>query len=165
MEFLNNLLGLQTDRLTAMQMATRAVIVFFAAIIYIRVAGIKTFGKKNIIDQITTLVLGTLLGNAIFTGTAPFFPILGAALIIMLLRRLFSWITFKSDLLGRFFKGEALPLIKHGQLLKNNLKTVYISDKDLIESLHLETELNDLNEIQDSYLERSGHISFIKKDD
>lgn len=165
MEFLNNLLGLEETRLTAWHMALRAIIVFIAAIVYIRVAGVKTFGKQNIIDQITTLVLGTLLGNAIFTGTAPFFPILGAALVIMFMRRALSWLTFKSDAMGRIIKGKPLPLIINGEVVKKNMGKAFISHNDLVEALHLETQSNDIKDIEEGYLERSGHISFIKKDD
>jgi len=163
MEFLNNILGLEETRLTALHMALRAIIVFIAAVLYIRIAGVKTFGKQNIIDQITTLVLGTLLGNAIFTGTAPFFPILGAALIIMLLRRVLSWLTFKSDFMGRWIKGTPLLLIKDGEIVKKNLGKTFISHNDLVEALHLDTQSGDIKDIKESYLERSGHVSFIKE--
>src|SRR5271154_3168153 len=114
MDFLNEVLGLQDLRLTVLQMCVRAVLVFFIGLIYVRIAGIRTLGKTTSFDQITMLVMGTLLGNAIFAASYPFFPILTASLVIMLLHRFISWVTYVNHNLGKIIKGKPLLIIKNG---------------------------------------------------
>jgi uncharacterized membrane protein YcaP (DUF421 family) len=45
MEMLNNILGLESTQLSAMQMCIRALVIFFISMIYVRIAGIRTLGK------------------------------------------------------------------------------------------------------------------------
>src|SRR5580698_3666409 len=122
MEAVNNIFGLEAERLTVYQMGARTIVVFITALLLVRIAGIRTFGKKTTFDQITTLILGTLMGNAIFTATAPFFPLLSASLLFMLLHRFFAWVTFISSKIGKVIKGGPILLIKNGALDKNNMK-------------------------------------------
>jgi uncharacterized membrane protein YcaP (DUF421 family) len=165
MEIIKELFGLEAERLDAYQMAARTIIVFFMALIFVRVAGIRTFGKKSSFDQVTTLILGTLMGNAIFAAKAPFFPLLLASLIFMLLHRLVAWITYRSHKLGNIIKGEPYLLVKEGTLQQNNLKKLFITKEDIEESLRLTGNKPTISNIKISYLERSGNISFVKNND
>src|SRR5438045_453646 len=102
MTTIDELLGLHADKLKDYQMACRAVVVFFIALAYVRIAGVRTFGKKTVFDQVTALILGSVLGRAI-VSTESFTGHLIGCLVIMLLHRLVSWITFKSHAAGRIF--------------------------------------------------------------
>ncbi len=163
MEFLNNLFGLDTQRLSECQMVVRAVVAFFTALIFIRIAGIRTLGKQSAFDTLTLLMLGAIMGRAVVSAQSSFFGSLLAALAIMLLHRFISWITFKNKSIRKIIEGESILLMKDGIKISKNLSKSLITEEDILESARQSANLGNCNEVQEAYLERSGEISIIKK--
>ena len=162
MDFLHDPFGLQTEHMNTCQMLVRAVVVFFTALIMIRIAGTRTMSRKSAFDQLTMLIIGSILGRAVVTGTN-FFGILAATLLIVLIHRALSVVTFHSKFLGKIFKGAPVPLIQFGKMLRDNMIRTHVTEEDIRESLHLKTNSDNLNDVREAYLERSGHISFVKE--
>lgn len=163
MEWFDQLLGLSTDRLNVYQMSVRAIIVFFTGLLYIRIAGVRTLGNFSVFDKLTLLIVGSMLGRTIMIGDEPFFAVLAAALVIILLHRIISWITLKSSKMGVVFKGSPVLLVKDGHKSIQAMNKERITDNDLDEALRKAGE-NDINNVKEAWLERSGEISVIKKD-
>src|SRR5688572_22575416 len=161
MEFIENILGLHAERLTAYQMAARAFTVFFISLLLIRVAGIRTLGKHSAFDTITALMLGAIMGRAIVTNQ-PFFESMLAALVLMLLHRLIAWITYKSKVAGSILKGTNILLLKEGKKQVANMAQTHITEEDILEALRRDTHIDSLDKIKEVYLERSGDISIVK---
>lgn len=164
METINEIFGLHVHTLTTCQMLIRATTVFFAALAFIRIAGIRTLGKQNAFDQLTLLMLGAIMGRAVVAAEQPFFPSMLAVLLIMLLHRLLARLTFISKTMGKLFKGEPVMLFEHGKPNAENMKKVCITHDDLVENLHLFLNEDDTAKMKSAYLERSGEISIIKKE-
>lgn len=163
MELIKNLLGIEVEKLQAFQMVDRAIVIFFAAIVLVRVSGIRTLGKQNAFDNLTALILGAIMGRAIVAAEQPFFGSILATLVIMLLHRLLSWITFHSKKSGLLFKGRHLLLIKDGKRFQKNLERANITEADILEALRKDVNTSSLDKIREVILERSGEISFIKE--
>jgi uncharacterized membrane protein YcaP (DUF421 family) len=163
MDFFNNLLGLDVENLEAYQMAARAVIIFFISLLFVRIAGIRTLGKQTAFDTLTALMLGSIMGRSVVVAQSFFGSVL-AVLVIMILHRLAAWITFKSKKAGKIIKGEKLLLIKNGMKQNKNLRKSHITEEDILEALRYESHMNSLDKITEVYLERSGEISVIKKE-
>jgi len=162
MEFISNLFGLHTDKLLLHQMIVRAITVFFIALAFIRISGIRTLGKQTAFDNLTSIILGAILGRAIVSAQQPFFPSLLAVLVLMLLHRFVSLLTFKSHRLGKIFKGESIPLIEDGKFIEKNMSRTNTTKEDIEESLHLFLTSDEMKDIKAAYLERSGEISIIR---
>ena len=160
---LNNILGLESTELSAMQMCIRALVIFFISMIYVRIAGIRTLGKSTSFDHITALIFGTLMGNAIFNAHIPFVPLLLASLLFMVLHRLMAFVSYKNSGIGKLIKGVPVAIISNGIKQKKAMNKTFISEYDIAENLRLEENNEDLDSIKDCYLERSGKLSFIKK--
>jgi len=161
METLNDILGLDTEKLLAFQMTARAIVIFFISLILIRIAGLRTLGKQTAFDVLTSLMLGAIMGRAIVTNQSFFGSIL-AALVLMLLHRLMAWLTFRSKKIGAIIKGESLLLMKDGKKQKNNLSRSHITDEDILEALRHDVNINSLDKVIEVHLERSGEISIVK---
>ena len=162
MEFLNNLLGLEVEKLEPYQMAARAFIIFFIALLMIRIAGIRTFGKQTAFDTLTSLMLGAIIGRAVVTNQSFFGSIL-ATLVLMLLHRLMAWLTFRNKKIGAIIKGKNLLLMKNGKREEENLSKTHITEEDILEALRRDVNITSLEKIKEVYLERSGDISIIKE--
>ena len=163
MELIKNLLGIEVGKLQTFQMVDRAIVIFFVAILLVRISGIRTLGKQNAFDNLTALMLGAIMGRAVVAAEQPFFGSILATLVIMLLHRLLSWITFYSKKTGLLFKGRDLLLIKDGKRIQKNLERTNITEADILEALRKDVNTSSLDKIREVILERSGEISFIKE--
>src|SRR4051812_26810703 len=162
MEIFNELLGLDATKLNATQMAMRAVFVFFASFIYLRIAGVRTFGRKSIFDQSTLLATGSILGRSIVSDS-PFMPSMLAVLILVLLHRLFAFISYSSKRARKIITGDPILLYGKGKFITKNLAETQVSSDDVVQSLRVGLHQTELKDISECYLEPSGDISIVKK--
>jgi uncharacterized membrane protein YcaP (DUF421 family) len=162
MEFIENLVGLNVEKLETIQMIIRAIIVFFISLLFVRISGIRVFGRQAAFDQLTALMLGAVMGRVIVSADQPFFGTIIAAFVIMVLHRLVAYITFLSKKTGTLLKGSELVLIKDGKMQYDNMKRATITKEDITEALRQDLNTDTLDQIKTAYLERSGEISFIK---
>jgi uncharacterized membrane protein YcaP (DUF421 family) len=161
MKWIHFLIG-QEHNVNAGQMMVRAVIVFLLTLVMIRLAGLRTFGKKSAMDNVVLIILGAVMSRAI-VGVSPFVPITAACFVLVLVHRLLAWLSVYSGAIGRLAKGERICLLKDGVMIEQNLQKAMISHKDLMESVRLMTNEDGLGHVKDIYLERNGELSVIKK--
>jgi uncharacterized membrane protein YcaP (DUF421 family) len=150
--------------LTPVQMCIRAFFIFIIALILIRIAGIRAFGMKSSFDNIVILLLGSILSRVVYsTDSIP--GILLACLILVVMHRLFAILSVYSDTFGKLVKGDKTLLLKSGRPITENMRRGLISHKDLDEGIRIACHAESHQGIEAAYLERSGSISVIKKDD
>lgn len=162
MSWLNDILGLDAKDLEPSQMAARAFVMYFVALVLIRLSGLRMLGKQTPFDYLTVLMLGAMLGRSIVAGQSFGGSIL-AAFVIILLHRISAWLALKNKAAGSALKGDAVPLIKDAMMLKENMDKTQITRSDIEEAMRSELNTTDLSKIKDAYLERSGKISIIEK--
>lgn len=163
-EVLDFLFGLHVDShsITAVQMMTRAMLIFFATLALLRLSGKHTFGGSTAFDMVVKIMLGAVLSRAV-VAASPFWGTLLAGLVLVVLHRLLAWASFRSKWVGQLVKGEALQLLANGQPLPDQLSKVSISEKDLLEGLRENSNLSSLDQAEAMYLERNGNLSVVKK--
>jgi uncharacterized membrane protein YcaP (DUF421 family) len=148
--------------LSALQMSARALVVYVIALIFIRISGRRTFGKKSSFDTTVTIILGAVLSRAI-AGASPFVPTIACSLLLVLIHRFVSWLILYSPTLGNFIKGHKRPLYQDGKVHEENLKKCLMTHDDLISDVRLKANEDSLDNISDIYMEASGELSVIKK--
>jgi len=161
-DFFESLIGSDKETIEWWQMCLRAFLIFFIALAMIRIAGMRTFGKKSAFDVLVGILLGSVLGRTI-TGNSPFFSTILAGLVIVVLHRIIAIITFYSDSAGKVLKGESEILYKNGRFHWKNMKRNEITEKDIEGSIREEANLSSMEDIAEAYFERSGNISVIPK--
>ena len=161
---IEDLLGrsLNTD-LTPLQMGLRSLLAFIAALIFIRMAGIRAFGMKSSFDNIIILLLGAILSHVVINDS-PLIGVLVSSLVIVLLHRLFGIIAIYSDAFGKLVKGDKTLLLKDGKEIPKNMKRSMITRKDLSEGIRMTAHTDKHENVEAAYLERSGHISVVTKE-
>ena len=160
-EYLNYLLGFDNADLQPHQMAARAAVVFFLAVVYVRTGGLRMLGKQSAFDSLTALMLGAMLGKAVVSHDS-FFGTLLASLVIMILHRLIAWITFKSSWAGNILTGKSIVLFQNNKPLHENLGRVHITENDLREAVRKNLNVDDMSHVKEIYMDRSGELSVIK---
>ena len=154
-------LGHEPKDLTLLQIALRALIVFIATLIIVRLADKRFMARINALDAILTFVLGSMLARAV-NGSAAFFPTLAGGLMLVLFHRFIAFLTFRWEGFGNLVKGKEDVLMEGGQFRKKNLRKNHISEKDFLEELRLNGNLENIKRVKRAVIERSGEISVVK---
>ena len=154
-------LGIGADELRLWHMAARAVVVYVIALLMVRLGEKRFFGKNTAFDIILGIILGSVVSRAI-TGSAEFFPTLGAGFVLILLHWLFAALSLRLDNFGSVIKGSSRLLVEDGEIIWDAMRASHISEKDLRSALRSEINTDDLDQVREARLERSGQISVIK---
>ena len=162
MKFLNDWWGIN-ENISSLEIAARSAVMFIAALLLIRLAGMRPFGKGEPFDQIITFLIGGILSRGVVAAT-PFVPTIISMIVIILVHKLFAKLSIYNKWFGAKVKGEKVLLYRDGTFLRDNMHSVNITEHDIMEDLRLEVQLGNLEKIQEAYMERTGKISFVKKD-
>ena len=158
-------LGLDIDvrDLSIWQMGLRAAVIYLAALMMVRIVGERRFiGKFAAFDVILSIIFGSTLSRAI-NGTSAFWETLTAGFVLVSMHWLISTIAFHVTELEDNIKGRAKPLIKNGQLCHRTMRSCHITKEDLISTLRLKCQVEQLDTVEKACLERNGDISFSLK--
>jgi uncharacterized membrane protein YcaP (DUF421 family) len=159
---MEQLWGSTGTELDPVQMAIRAVAMFFLLLVLVRVGGVRLFGKKSSFDNVVVILLGAVAARGV-VGASPFGSTLAASTTLVVLHRVIAWLVVKYEPLRRLVEGERVCLYAEGQIVRPNLLRTTISEHELMESLRLETKQPELAHVHEAGLETNGRISFIEK--
>lgn len=157
-------LGAEPKDLTFVQISLRGIIVFLATLIMIRIGHKRSLARKTAFDAVLIVILASVLARAV-NGTAAFFATLGGCFVIVLVHRLLAFIACYSHWFGVLIKGRPELIIEDGDLILDAMRRNHISRHDVEEDLRLAAKTEDLKDIRAGYVERSGDISFIEKEE
>jgi len=95
MHLIHMLFGTGKD-LNSLQMVCRAIVSFLITLLLIRIAGIRTFGKRSAFDNVIVIMLGSIFSRVV-VGASPFVPTTLACLAFVLVHWLLGWISVRSE--------------------------------------------------------------------
>ncbi|KST69981.1 DUF421 domain-containing protein [Mastigocoleus testarum] len=162
---INELLGLNTEKLSLWQMGVRAAVVYIVTLGIVRLGGNKRFlGKHAIFDVTLSIIFGATLSRAI-NGSAPFFPTLGAGVVLMGIHWVFATIAFHAKRFERLIKGKSIILVRDGKINRQGMRAGNITYEDLLSSLRLQAKIDDYHSVKIARLESNGDISVILQEE
>jgi len=154
-------IGVEAQHLTVTQVLLRAVLVFFATLMIVRLADKRFFAKKTAFDFILGFILASMMARAI-NGSEQLGPTIAAGFVLALLHRFLGFLACRWKRFGELIKGTTQTLVEDGKLRRHELDKHHISDDDLLEELRLKSVENP-QQAKLATLERSGEISVIPK--
>jgi uncharacterized membrane protein YcaP (DUF421 family) len=143
-------------------MCDRAIVIYFIALLFLRISGRRTFGKKTAFDNTIAIILGAVLSRAV-VGASDFVPTVACSLILVLIHRGLAWLSIRNKTIKHILEGASIPLYKNGKLNKDNLNTSLISEDDIKGDLRLKANIGSLEEADEVYMETNGDVSVVKK--
>lgn len=146
------------EDLNSLQMISRAIVIFFIALIFLRIAGRRCFVMNAPFDNVILITLGAILSRAV-VGASHFIPTLLASLAICVLHRSLGLLCIAYPVFGRFIKGEKLLLYKDGNFKKENLNHCLVQEEDIRATIRLKLNVDHLDPSQEIYMEGNGQIS------
>ena len=152
------------NELTLLHISLRAFFVFVVGLAIVRIGDRRSLAEKTAFDAIFIVLIGSMLSRAI-NGTAPFFTTIAAGIVLMVIHRACAFGACKSHAFGKLIKGAPVTLVRNGKIDRAEMRRSLVSDHDLEEDLRLDARTEDVSTIATARLERSGDISFIKKEE
>lgn len=149
------------EEISPLEISLRAAAMFGIMLIMLRFAGMRSFGMGSVFDNVIIILLGSVLGRGV-VGATPFFSALAAGVVMLVIHKFLSKLTFFNKWAGRKIKGEPTLLYK-GDFLLENMKQADITHHDILEELRTTMHTNKMDDIDEVYMERSGKLSFIGK--
>jgi uncharacterized membrane protein YcaP (DUF421 family) len=160
-DLLRQILGDGTE-LGPLQMSARAVIVFFAALAMIRVAGRRSHGQHSAFDACIAMLLGAVLSRAV-VGASPFASTLAAGLVLVVMHRLVAWCGVRWSAVERVLTGRERVLVERGIKNEAAMLAALISEGDLREAMRKRFGDDDLQRLEQAVLERDGEVSLRRR--
>lgn len=155
--------GMFVPNISILEIILRGSIMYVGLFVLLRVLLKRQSGGLGITD----LLLVTLLADASQNGMAGEYRSVpnGLALAgtIMGWNYFFDWLSFNSPWFARLIEPKPLPLIRHGRMLRHNMKQELITEDDLLGQLR-EQGIGDPADVKLANIESDGRISVIKFD-
>ncbi|MCE0724040.1 MULTISPECIES: DUF421 domain-containing protein [Legionella] len=139
----------------------RTFIIYIYAIFLIR-TGNKRFHFDTPIDFVLIIIIGAVLSRTI-NGPSTLIQAMAGSALLIFLHWAFAKLSFKYHTFGKLIKGKPRTLIKDGKIIWAVLEENQISKEDLLEIIRDKLKTDNLDQIKEAYLERTGKISFITK--
>lgn len=152
----------RNEELSILQMSVRAFIMFFIALVLIRIAGMRIFGMKSAFDTIMIIMLGSILARGV-VGVSPFFSTVGAGIVMVVIHRSLAYLSIKYVWIGKLVKGVHHSLYKDGRFDYTQMKRSGISEDDIYGAIRSQLHTSDLQEVQEVRIEKSGKLSVVRK--
>ncbi|GGK89196.1 DUF421 domain-containing protein [Rufibacter glacialis] len=163
-ELLESAVGIGADKLSVLHILVRSLLIYIIGIALVRLGKKRFLGKISAFDTVLAIIIGSLLSRAI-TDSDYFLHILAACLLLILLHRVFSLVAAYSDDFGALIKGNDRVILRNGELLHDAMKKSNLSEQDVIQSLRLNGNTDDVSKIRIARIERNGDISVIMKEE
>lgn len=145
-----------------MDLVLRAIVLFGAVYLLLRVVGRRELAQMAPIDFILLIVLGDAIQQGLtqddYSVTGAMITIFSIAMIQVVL----GFATYRSKRMRLVMEGEPIVLIENGRLVEKNLKRTRIAAEELAEEAR-QSQLPSLNDVAWAVLETSGKISIIPK--
>ncbi|HSZ33060.1 MAG TPA: YetF domain-containing protein [Puia sp.] len=161
MNFIENILGKGSD-LNALQMSIRGIIIFIVALLLIRISGRRSFGLHMSLDNIVTITLGAVMSRAI-VGASEMVPVVVSCTMIVLVHRILGWMTVKNKAFADLIEGKKMILFQNGSFIRKNMDKAIVCEEDVMQGVRRNVLTNNLDLVQEIYIERNGEISALKK--
>lgn len=147
-----------------LEIALELVVGFLTLLVVLKLLGKIQFSQITPFDFITGLVLGNIVGDAVFDHKIGSLEIIFSVVIWGLLIYIVEFLTQKSIWLRSIFEGQPTLLIKNGQILYKNLKKNHV-DLNQLQQLLRKQGYFSIYEAEYVILERDGQISVAPKHD
>jgi len=148
--------------LSILKITVELIIGFFVLFIIVNIIGRKIINQISPLTFIASIVLGEMLGNAMFEEKVGILLLIYSMSLWGALLFTVEYLSRKSLFIRGVFQGKPITLIKNGVVDREALKKSRMNINQL-QSLLRQSETFSIREVAFCYLESSGSLSILKK--
>lgn len=140
----------------------RAVAMYLAALVVIRVMGKRALGELGLFDFVVMTGVGHILTSVALDQSLPFYEGIGVLAILAIMEYAVGFLSLKSERLAHLIAGKPVVMIDNGRIIRDNLAREKFNIDDLLQELRKQG-IRDIHEVEKGILEPSGGFSVILK--
>ena len=129
-----------------------------------RLAGKRELGAMSTFDLVLALLLASAVETSIQAGDESIFGGLFAFVLLLLLSKVFAWLSFHAPRLRPLLEGKAIELIRDGEFVRENLRRELISE-DEVRTMVKQHDIDRIEDVVSFVLEVDGTASIKRKGD
>jgi len=141
---------------------TRSVAVYGFLLVAFRICGKRQLGQLTAFDLVVLLIISNVVQNAVIGNDNSLGGGLIGATTILILNTAVAWVTFRFKRVDRTVEHSPTVLVKHGRLLRANLRRECLGPRDLRAALR-HHGVASLRDIRYAFLEEDGRVSVIMR--
>jgi uncharacterized membrane protein YcaP (DUF421 family) len=144
-----------------MDSVIKAVVIYLALWLMIRMSGRRTLAQLTAFDFILFLIIGGATQRALIGQDFSMITALIVVTTFVAMDVLVSLLERESTLFGKIVKGVPTVVVENGRPLSGRMKRARITEDDVLEAARRRHGLEGLDDIKFAILEASGEISII----
>lgn len=133
--------------------------IYFALILFTRIAGVRTFSKMSSFDFAVTVAIGSLIASTILTKSPPLLQSVVAMGTLFLIQMIIAGVRDLS-FVQEIVDNKPILLMKKTEMLKENMKKAKVTRQDILGKLR-EANVTQLSQIKAVVMETTGDISVL----
>lgn len=142
----------------------RAVILYIAIIIFMRILGKRQIGELQPTELVITILISEILAIPMQDTKLPLLDTFIPVFLLVGFEILVSFFSLKSIRFRSLLQGNSVTVIRDGKLDLTQLKNIRFSIDDLLEELR-KKDIFDISTVQNAVVETDGSVSVLKKAD
>lgn len=138
----------------------RGTVVYLVLFGVLRVVMRREAGAVGITDLLVVVLLADAAQNAMADDytSIPDGVLLVATIVFW--SHTLNWLGFRYPLIQRFVHPAPLKLVEDGRLLRRNMRRELVTEDEILSQIRLQG-INDLQEVEEAYMEGDGRISVV----
>jgi uncharacterized membrane protein YcaP (DUF421 family) len=151
-----------TPEIAIAEKILRSIVVYGFLLVAFRLAGKRQLGQLTAFDLVVLLIISNVLQNAAIGSDNSLGGGLLGATVIIGLNFIVAWLTFRHRRLERLIESSPTVIVKHGHVIRANLRREHMSLAELRAALRKEGVAT-MSEVRYAILEEDGHVSVIPR--
>ncbi len=142
----------------------RGIIIYIIIIISVRLMGKRQIGELQPFELVITILLSDIASMPLQDSDTPLLRSVMAVLLLIALEIITSFLALKFRSFRTLLQGNSILIIKNGEIIEENLKSIRYSVDDVVEALRLK-DVFDIEQVNFAYVETNGSLSVLLKDE
>ena len=163
MKLLHELFLAHGSDLGAALVIPRTVLVFAAAVLYVRLAKKRFIAQASAMDLVVAVLFGSVLSRSV-NGSGTLLSCLVSGFTLVALQRILAHFAGSYPRFERLVKGSCEVMVENGVPVSSQMRKHDITHDDLLSEMRLNALTDRIEDVQTAILERSGRISIVKKE-
>jgi uncharacterized membrane protein YcaP (DUF421 family) len=143
-----------------LELVSRALLIYFALLVMMRIAGKRDVGQLSIFDLLVVLLIAEGVSSSIQGANESVTGGIIIAAVIMAANRLIAVAGDFIPAVSRFIEGTPTEIVRNGRMLRKNMHKESITEDELMTAIRSHG-VDDVRKVQRAVLETDGTISVI----
>lgn len=146
-----------------LEIFVRATVMYLVLFLLFRFTLKRQTSTFAITDLLLILLIAESAQNGLIGDSKSVTDALIAVCVMLFWDYMLNWLSYRSKFVARLLAPPEVPLVKHGRMLRQNMKKELITEDELMSQLRLQG-VDKLSEVKTACIEADGKMSVITYD-